>query len=192
LAGSVPAAEVPELTDEETRTEVRRRLADAGCELSYAPGADRWVAMLAGPVPRLEEHAPVVDLGPGELTVIAACWLHLRFLPAEQPPGVGAAGSGHGDTPWLDPDDLGTMLGGRLGGRDLGGMLERLSQAGYLTVREGQIFAGPLLETFEDQGARDRAKDLLARSQRMAHLRQRAAEIRVGERSDTPATPRQE
>ncbi len=192
LAGSVPAAEVPELTDEETRAEVRRRLADAGCELSYAPGADRWLAILAGPVPSLEEHARVVDLGPAELTVIAACWLHLRFLQAERAPRAGADGSSRGDTLWLDPDDLGIMLGGRLGGRDLGSILEHLHQAGYLTLREGQIFAGPLLETFDDQAAGDQAKELLARNQRLTHLRQRATEIRTGagERPDAATQTR--
>jgi hypothetical protein len=179
LAGSVPAAEVPELTDQEIRAEVRRRLGDVGCQLSYAPVADRWVATLAGPMPRLEEHAPVIDLGPAELTIVAACWLQLRFLKAEEAPGAGAAGDDLGGTPWLDPDDLGTMLGGRLGGRDLPSMLERLCQAGYLTLRDGQIFAGPLLETFDDQAATDRAKELLARDQRLTHLRQRAAEIRA-------------
>jgi hypothetical protein len=184
LAGSVPAAEVPELTDEEIRADVARRLAGAGCGLHYAPGSDRWVAILEGPVPVLEEHARVVDLGPADLTVLAACWLHLRFLPSERAPS--------GDGPWLDPDDLGIMLGGRLGGGgDLPTTLERLCQAGYLTLREGQVFAGPLLETFDDQGARDRAKELLARNQRLTHLRQRAAEIRTGTSltaaSDTPS-----
>jgi hypothetical protein len=183
LAGSVPAAEVPELTDEEIRADVRRRLAEAGCELSYAPGSDRWVASLAGPVPALEEHARVVDLGPADLTVLATCWLHLRFLPSERVP----AAAGQGDAPWLDPDDLGIMLGGG----NLPATLERLCQAGYLTLREGQVFAGPLLETFDDQGARDQAKELLARNQRLTHLRQRAAEIRTGApltaASDTPS-----
>ncbi len=192
LAGSVPAAEVPELTDQEIRAEVRRRLGDVGCELSYAPGADRWVAALAGPMPRLEEHTPVIDLGPAELTVIAACWLHLRFLKAEEAAGGGAVGDDPGDTPWLDPDDLGIMLGGRLGGHDLPSTLERLAQAGYLTLREGQIFAGPLLETFDDQAATDQAKELLARNQRLAHLRRRAAEISAGERSDATQSTTQE
>jgi hypothetical protein len=180
LAGSVPAAEAPELTDEEIRADVARRLAEAGCGLHYAPGSDRWVATLAGPVPDLEEHARVVDLGPADLTVLAACWLHLRFLPSERAPSA----AGQADAPWLDPDDLAIMLGGRLGGGELPTTVERLSQAGYLTLREGQVFAGPLLETFDDQGARDRAKELLARNQRLTHLRQRAAEIRTG----TPLT----
>ncbi len=182
LAGSVPAAEAPELTDEEIRADVRRRLAGAGCGLHYAPASDRWVATLDGPVPRLEEHAPVVDLGPAELTVIAVCWLHLRFLPAEEAslPEAGAAADERGGAPWLDPDDLGIMLGGRLAlPDDLGGTLERLCQAGYLVLREGQIFAGPLLETFDDQAASDQAKELLARDQRLTHLRERASEIRA-------------
>jgi hypothetical protein len=178
LTGSIPAAEVPELNDEETRSEVRRRLADAGCELSYAPASDRWLATLVGPVPRLEEHATVIDLGPAELTVIAACWLHLRFLPAEQARQAGGAVS-HDSLPWLDPDDLSIMLGGRLGDRDLNGVVERLCQAGYLTLREGQLFAGPLLETFDDEVASDQARELLARNQRLTHLRRRAAEIRA-------------
>lgn len=184
LAGSVPAAEVPELTHEEIRADVRRRLADAGCELSYAPGSDRWVATLAGPMPRLEEHAPVVDLGPAELSTLAACWLHLRFLPAERAWQAGAADGG--DTPWLDPDDLGAMLGGRLGGDDLPSTLERLCQAGYLTLREGQLFAGPLLETFDDEAASDQARELLAHHQRLTHLRRRAAETRAETATQTP------
>ncbi len=179
LAGSVPAAEVPELTDEEVRDEVRRRLAEAGCELAYAPRSDRWVATLGGALPRLEDHAAVIDLGPAELAVLAACWLHLRFLEAErvrQSGGVDTAGRGE---PWLDPDDLGIMLGGRLGGRDLGEVLVLLCQAGYLTLREGQLFAGPLLETFDDQEAADEVRELLARNQRLTHLRERAAEFRA-------------
>jgi hypothetical protein len=191
LAGSVPAAEVPELSDEEIHADVRRRLAEAGCELSYAPGSDRWVATLAGPMPRLEEHAPVVDLGPAELTTLAACWLHLRFLPTEKARQGGTADGG--DTPWLDPDDLGTMLGGRLGGDDLPSTLERLCQAGYLTLHEGQLFAGPLLETFDDEAASDQARELLARNQRLTHLRGRAAEIRAETTGpERPAAPNPE
>jgi hypothetical protein len=189
LAGSVPAAEVPELTDEEIRSEVRRRLAEAGCDLAYAPRSDRWVATLGGALPRLEDHAVVIDLGPAELAVLAACWLHLRFLDAErvrQGAGVDTAGRGE---PWLDPDDLGIMLGGRLGGRDLGDVLVLLCQAGYLTLREGQLFAGPLLETFDDQAAGDEVRELLARNQRLTHLRERAAEIKAEAAEFDPSPP---
>ena len=56
-------------------------------------------------------------------------------------------------------------------------MLERLARAGYLTLREGRVEAGPLLDTLDEPGAADQARALVARHQRLAHLRRRAAEL---------------
>jgi hypothetical protein len=167
LVGSVAAADVPELGEPETREDVRRRLGEAGCELVYSPASERWLARLAAPLPALEGHQPVLALGTADLAVLATCWLHLRFLPAE------AAAPGQD---WLDPDDLAELLGARLNG-GLPGVLERLARAGYLTMREGRVEAGPLLDTLDEPGAADQARALLARHQRLAHLRQRAAEL---------------
>jgi hypothetical protein len=165
----VAAADVPELGEPETREEVRRRLGEAGCELVYSPASERWLARLAAPLPALEGHRPVLPLGTAELAVLAACWLHLRFLPAE-------AGTATPGQDWLDPDDLAELLGARLDG-GLPGALERLARAGYLTLREGRVEAGPLLDTLDEPGAADQARALLARHRRLAHLRQRAAEL---------------
>jgi hypothetical protein len=167
LVGSVAAADVPELGEPETREDVRRRLGEAGCELVYSPASERWLTRLAAPLPALEGHQPVLALGTAELAVLATCWLHLRFLPAE------AADPGQD---WLDPGDLAELLGARLNG-GLPGALERLARAGYLTMREGRVEAGPLLDTLDEPGAADQARALLARHQRLAHLRQRAAEL---------------
>jgi hypothetical protein len=172
----VAAADVPELGEPETRDEVRRRLGEAGCELVYAPSSERWLARLEGPVPALEGHTPVLALGTAELAVLAACWLHLRFLPGEAGPAP--------DQDWLDPDDLTELLGARLDGTGLPGVLERLARAGYLTLREGRVEAGPLLDTLDEPGAADQAKALLARHQRLAHLRRRAAELDGGDQGD--------
>ena len=169
LVGSVAAADVPELGEPETREEVRRRLGEAGCELVYSAASERWLARLAAPLPALEGHQPVLALGTAELAVLATCWLHLRFLPGE----AGTAAPGQD---WLDPDDLAELLGARLNG-GLPGVLERLGRAGYLTMREGRVEAGPLLDTLDEPGAADQARGLLARHQRLAHLRQRAAEL---------------
>jgi hypothetical protein len=169
LVGSVAAVDVPELGEPETRDEVRRRLGEAGCELVYAPGSERWLARLEAPVPALEGHDPVLALGTPELAVLAACWLHLRFLPGEAGPAP--------DQDWLDPDDLTELLGARLDGTGLPGVLERLARAGYLTLREGRVEAGPLLDTLDEPGAAEQARALLARHQRLAHLRRRAAEL---------------
>jgi hypothetical protein len=172
LVGSVAAADVPELGEAETRDEVRRRLGEAGCELVYSPASERWLARLDGPVPELEGHDPVLALGTAELAVLATCWLHLRFLPGE-----GATP----DQAWLDPDDLAELLGARLNGTGLPSVLERLARAGYLTLREGQVEAGPLLDTLDEPGAADQARALVARHQRLAHLRRRAAELDGGD-----------
>ena len=170
LVGPVAAADVPELGEPETREEVRRRLGEAGCELVYSPASERWLARLAGPLPALEGHEPVLALGSAELAVLATCWLHLRFLPAEG--GTAAPGRD-----WLDPDDLAELLGARLNGTGLPSVLERLVGAGYLTLREGRVEAGPLLDTLDEPGATDQARAMLARHQRLAHLRRRAAEL---------------
>ena len=170
--GSVAAADVPELGEPETRDEVRRRLAEAGCELVYSPASERWLARLDGPVPELEGHDPVLALGTAELAVLATCWLHLRFLPGE-----GAVQPDHSREAWVDPDDLAELLGARLNGTGLPSVLERLARAGYLTLREGRVEAGPLLDTLDEPGAADQARALVARHQRLAHLRRRAAEL---------------
>jgi len=182
LVGSVAAVDVPELGETETRDEVRRRLAEAGCELVYSASSERWLARLDGPVPVLEGHDPVLALATAELAVLATCWLHLRFLPGEarDRPTGGPAGGPDGDQPdrdWLDPDDLAELLGARLDGTGLPGVLERLAKAGYLTLREGRVEAGPLLDTLDEPGAAEQARALVARHQRLAHLRRRAAEL---------------
>jgi hypothetical protein len=179
LVGSVAAADVPELGETETRDEVRRRLAEAGCELVYSAASERWLARLGGPMPELEGHDPVLALGTPELAVLATCWLHLRFLPGEAPSGGGDGTPS--DQGWLDPDDLAELLGARLDGTGLPGVLERLAKAGYLTLREGRVEAGPLLDTLDEPGAADQARALVARHQRLAHLRRRAAELDGGE-----------
>jgi hypothetical protein len=175
LVGSVAATDVPELGDTETREEVRRRLGEAGCELVYSAASERWLARLDGPVPALEGHDPVLALGTAELAVLATCWLHLRFLPGED---------GSDGQDWLDPDDLSELLGARLDGTGLPSGLERLARAGYLTLHEGRVEAGPLLDTLDEPGAADQARALVARHQRLAHLRRRAAELDGGERDD--------
>ena len=185
LVGSVAAADVPELGEPETRDEVRRRLGEAGCELVYSPASERWLARLEAPVPALEGHDPVLALGTAELAVLAACWLHLRFLPGER---AGAEGSpAEAGQDWVDPDDLTELLGARLNGSGLPSVLERLARAGYLTLREGRVEAGSLLDTLDDPAAGDQARSLLARHQRLAHLRRRAAEL-DGEQADQPQT----
>jgi hypothetical protein len=178
LVGPVPAAAVPELSDDGVRAEVRRRLDEAGCELAYSVDADRWVARLAGPVPDLEGHERLLQLGQTELAVLAACWLHLRFLPAEHAPWDADASDAGGEDAALDPDDLARQLQGRLGRDQLDDLLDRLRRSGFLTRRDGLLHAGPLLGTLEDPAVAEQARALLTRHRRLAHLRRQAASNR--------------
>ena len=95
-----------------------------------------------------------------------------------------------GDRDWLDPDDLAELLGARLNGTGLPSVLERLARAGYLTLREGRVEAGPLLDTLDEPGAADQARALVARHQRLAHLRRRAAELDGGDGGPGGLEPR--
>jgi hypothetical protein len=173
LAGPLPAADAPELADEATRQEVGRRLGEVGCELAYAAGEERWLVRPGGPLPPLPGHRPLLALDTGALAVLAACWLHLRFLPARQ-----AAPGEPPDPPGgLDPDDLAELLGARLDGDGLAGALERLCRLGYLRREDGRLLAGPLLDSLDEPAAADQASALLGRHQRLAGLRRRAAEL---------------
>lgn len=187
LAGSVPAVEVPELADEEIRGQVRQRLAEVGCTLAYAPRSDRWVVSLDEPLPELEDHAVALRLGETELAVLAACWLQLCFLPAEQ--GLQPVAADDEGEPWVDHDDLVGQLSDRLGTAALDAAIERLCQAGYLLPREGQLFAGPLLETLDERGAHEEARALLVRHQRLMRLRRRAAELEAEVGVPVPEAP---
>ena len=181
LVGPVAAVEVPELADDAVLEDVRRRLADVGCELAYAPSADRWIARLSGSLPRLDEHEPVLRLGEAELALLAACWLHLRFLPLERSRLVvdsGIIDLGQASEPWLDPEDLVEQLAGRLDRERVYQLLEQLRRTGFLALREGRLYAGPLLDAMQDAAAAEQARVLLTRHQRRGYLRRRAAELR--------------
>src|ERR1051325_5198757 len=94
MTGSVDAADLPELADEDARDDVRQRLAAAGCILAYSEATGRWVARLDGPLPAVESHDPVLRLHAAELAMLASCWLHLHFLPLERAK-VPTASDGH-------------------------------------------------------------------------------------------------
>ena len=181
LIGPVAAGEVPELNDEDVREEVRRRLEEVGCDLVYSPDADRWMARLAGPVPQLAGHEPVVWLSSLERAVLAICWLHLRFMPMERARAAGEGSHAPGEpglgSASVDPTDLLQQLAGRVSEQELGIAIGNLLRAGFLARRDGRLFAGPLLDTIDELRAAEQARALIARYQRMAYLRRRSAHL---------------
>jgi hypothetical protein len=177
LAGVTPAAAVPELGDDDMRRQVSARLQDAGCELAYSPAFDCWTARFAGPVPDIDAIDSADPLNSADLAVLAACWLHLRFLPAENarllPTG------GEEDTLFALPpaaesdsiefDDLAQQFP-TLPPRNVGISVGKLRRLRYLDHREGRVFAGPLLDSLDDLQAAEQARRLLLRHQRLRRL----------------------
>ncbi|MBI4538729.1 MAG: hypothetical protein HY704_04360 [Gemmatimonadetes bacterium] len=181
VTGSVDAADLPELADEEMREDIRQRLAGAGCTLAYSEATGRWVARLDGPLPAVESHDPVLRLHAAEQAMLAACWLHLRLLPLERA-RVAAADDGQliatdNDEPSVDVEDLLAQFHGKLKKGYLDMVLGRLKNAGFVRQRAGRLYAGPLLDTIDEVVAGERARVLLARHQRLSYLKRRAEQI---------------
>lgn len=180
LSGSIDAADVPELHDEDTRRDVRDRLAGAGCDLAYSQATGRWVARLDGPLPTVEGHDPILALHAAELAMLAACWLHLRFLPLERaklavPDDEQLVEAAEDGEPSVEVADLLAQFHGKLNRTYLDNIvLGRLKNAGFLRQHAGRIYAGPLLDTLDEVAATERARVLLARHQRLAYLARRA------------------
>ena len=83
LAGIVSAEHLPELGDDEVREEVRYRLSQVGCDLIYSQHFDSWTASFTRGAPESATIESPGLLNSADLAVLAVCWLHLRFLPAE-------------------------------------------------------------------------------------------------------------
>lgn len=184
LTGSVEAADVPDLHDEDVRREVRQRLAAAGCGLAYSQDTGRWVARLDGSLPTVESHDAVLALHAAELAMLAACWLHLRFLPLERaeldvPEDDQLVDVGDEDgQPSVAVEDLIAQFHGKLNKTYLDNIvLGHLKNAGFVRQRSGRIYAGPLLDTLDEVAASERARVLLTRHQRLSYLERRADDL---------------
>ena len=183
VSGSVDSSDVPELDDEDIRAEVQDRLAGVGCALAYSTATRRWVGRLDGPLPHIEGHDRILSLHAAELAALAACWLHLRFLPAERAKVEVAEDDGEllpsdDGEPSIEVEDLLAQFYGKLNRRYLEQIvLGHLKNAGFLRQHGGRLYAGPLLDTIDEVAATEHARRLLARHQRMAYLRRRAQAI---------------
>lgn len=177
LAGVTPAAAVSDLGDDDVYGEVSARLQAAGCELAYSPAFDCWTARFAGPVPDIDAIDSADPLNSADLAVLAACWLHLRFIPAENTrlmPADGAEDALFALPPAeerdsIEFDDLAQQFP-TLPPRNVGISVGKLRRLRYLDQREGRVFAGPLLDSLDDVQAAEQARRLLLRHQRLRRL----------------------
>jgi len=170
VAGTLDRAVWPELDDEEFASDVRRRLGAVGLELVAAAG--RWVARSAA-----EEESgfhPAFRLHSVEMAMVAALYLHLRYLP-NQPGADPVPGE-----PSVGVEDLVTSFPGYNRAYLENQVLGHLRNAGFVRREEGRLYAGPYLAAVDGVEAEERARTVLRRFVLERYLRRRAEEAATG------------
>lgn len=159
----------PELTLEDFAADVSERLAAVGLEL--ASGDGHWVARSSDRnLP--DGFEPIFALDQLELAVLAALYLHLRYLPRQS--------GTNGDGPDMRGDEE-TSVAVEDIERGLPGykvtkvqmVLGRLKNAHFVHQHNGRLYAGPYLSALDEVVADERATELL-RDFRLHRFLQRA------------------
>lgn len=171
LSGIVADGHLPELRDDDVRTEVETRLESVGCRLRYSQRHNCWITYASGP---LSDEAPSdspESLNTKDRAVLATCWLHLRYLPIENSE----------DTEWEDglfPDSV-VPLEVPLDIHDIIDQLSslppqainisvgKLKRLRYLIQREGLLVAGPMMEILDEISSAEQARRMLLRHERL-------------------------
>ena len=169
VSGKLVRADWPELDDEDFAAQVGSRLAAVGLELVGAGG--RW---LARPVASLEAddgYEPTFALNTVELAMVAALYLHLRYLPRQ------AGAADNGDEPSVDVDELLRSFSGHQRRFLEKIVLGHLRNAGFVERRGGRLYAGPYLAAINELEADERAQAAVGQFVLRRFLRRRADEL---------------
>lgn len=160
----------PELALEEFATEVSERLAAVGLEL--AAGDGHWVARSQDREPP-EGFEPIFALDQLELAVLAALYLHLRYLPRQSATnGAAPEAPDRGEEPSVAVEDIERGLPGYKVSK-VQMVLGRLKNAHFVRQHNGRLYAGPYLAALDEVVADGRATELL-RDFRLHRFLQRA------------------
>lgn len=153
--GTLRRSAWPELAVEEFASEVSERLAAVGLEL--ASGDGHWVARARDGELR-DGFEPIFALDQLELAVLAALYLHLRFLPRQSANG-GDADAEH-EEPSVVVEDIERGLPGYKVSK-IQMVLGRLKNAQFVRQQNGRLYAGPYLAALDEVAADERATELL-------------------------------
>ena len=187
--GFVESRDVPELDDIATRAEVQRRAEAVGQRLFYSPNSDAYGFVMAGELPDAPTHRPAVRLDRSHRAVIAVCWMHLRWLPAERARQV--EGNGHSPVPEasITIDDLAYQFKGQMTKSHLEQkIVPHLKHTGFLEARDHRLYAGPMLDSLDQLKATELAREGMLKYKRLSHLKQRAEELEHIHRSAEEAS----
>lgn len=140
----------PELALEDFADDVSRRLGEVGLQL--ASGNGYWVAR-APDGARPDGFEPVFSLDQLELAVLAALYLHLRYLPRQ------GGESEEGEKPSVAVEDIERGLPYKVGKVRM--VLGRLRNARFVYQQDGRLYAGPYLAALDEVVADERAGELM-------------------------------
>lgn len=171
VAGTLDRAQWPELDEEDFADEVRGRLSAVGLDLVGAAG--QWLARPQhAPAEDVEGFEPTFALNTVELAVVAALYLHLRFLPRH------AMGTGIEAKPAsVSVEELVLAFPGYSAHYISNVVLGRLRKAGFVRRENDRLLAGPYLAALNEVQADERAQEVLGRFQLRRHLKRRAEEL---------------
>ncbi len=170
VAGTLDRSQWPELDEEEFAVEVRERLAHVGLELVGAGG--RWLARPVTVAADEEGFEPAFRLHSVELAVVAALYLHLRYLPRQAGEDVAAS-----EEPSVEIEELLRAFPGHSRQYLEQIVLGHLRNAGFVRRESGRLYAGPYLAALNDVEAGERAQAALGSFQLRRYLRTRAQEL---------------
>ncbi|MGA8353997.1 MAG: hypothetical protein WB698_07520 [Solirubrobacteraceae bacterium] len=173
VAGTLERSRWPELDDEDFSAEVRARLTHVGLELVGAGG--RWLARPAAVADEEEGFEPAFRLHSVELAMVAALYLHLRYLPLQAGQGLGAT-----EEPSVEIDEVMRAFPGHQRNYLEQIVLGHLRNAGFVRRDRGRLYAGPYLAALNDVQAGERAQAALSSFQLRRYLRRRAEELEEG------------
>ena len=177
VAGTLDRGQWPELDDEDFAGEVRDRLAAVGLELVGAGG--RWLARPQhAPTDDADGFEPAFALNTVELAVVAALYLHLRYLPRN------ADGAEDGEEASVAVEELLRAFPGYPATFISQIVVGRLRNAGFVRRESGRLYAGPYLAALNEIEADERSQVALGNFQLRRYLKKRAAELEDDHASD--------
>lgn len=166
--GTLRRSAWPELALEDFHTEVSERLAGVGLEL--ASGDGHWVARARDGELR-DGFEPIFALDQLELAVLAALYLHLRYLPRQSANGNDDENEKK-EQPSVSLEDIERGLPGYKVSK-VQMVLGRLKNAHFVRQQNSRLYAGPYLAALDEVVADERATELL-RDFRLHRYLQRA------------------
>jgi hypothetical protein len=159
----------PELALEDFAADVSERLGAVGLEL--ASGDGHWVARARDGELR-DGFEPIFALDQLELAVLAALYLHLRYLPRQGAGGGAETSDEEREEPSVALEDIERGFPGYKVSK-VQMVLGRLKNAHFVRQQNGRLFAGPYLAALDEVVADERATEML-RDFRLHRYLQRA------------------